>query len=96
MRSLLALAALAFLAGCATSFGPSDVRGLSCTEIQAAQSHLQLERKAVGVGSLLGSIVVAVAAGPWAAVPVVLVPGLRGNRGEFVLDVAEVIKECEG
>ena len=89
-------AALAtILAACATTYGPTNVRPLSCDEIQGALSDLNFERKAIGFGSLLGGIGVAVALGPWAAVPVILTPSLRGDRGEFALSVAEVLRGCE-
>ena len=94
-RTLAALAALALLSACATTYGPRDVRPLSCDEIQGALSDLNFERKAAGFTSLVAGIGVAVALGPWAAVPVILAPSLRGDRGEFALSVAEVLRGCE-
>ncbi len=95
MKFLAPLAAVALLAGCVQSYGPHDVGDLSCDQIQDGLSDLNLERQAIGLGSLLGGIAVAITAGPWVAVPVILAPSLRGDRGEFALSVAEVLKRCE-
>ena len=94
-KILLALATLALLSGCVQSYSPRNVGNLSCDEIQGGLSSLNHERQAIGLGSLLGGIAVAVAAGPWMAVPVILAPSMRGDRGEFALSVAEVIRRCE-
>lgn len=94
IKSPLLAGACLLLTACAQSYGPPDVRALNCHEIQAAQGALDLERKALGLGSLLGSIAVAVTAGPWVALPVVLAPSFRGDRGEFALGVAEVLRQC--
>ena len=95
MKKLICSAALVtVLAACATTYGPRDVRSLSCDEIQGALSNLNFERKATGFTSLIAGIGVAVALGPWAAVPVILAPSLRGDRGEFALSVAEVLRGC--
>lgn len=91
----LALAALALLTACAQSYGPQDVRHLSCGQIQAGLNDLGHERQAIGLGALLGGIGVGLIGGPWLAVPVLLAPSLRGDRGEFALNVAEVLRGCE-
>lgn len=92
----LAIGTMALLlAACATTYGPSNVKPLSCEQIHEAQGDLNFERQAIGAGSLLGGIAVAITAGPWLAVPVILLPALRGDRGEFALGVAEVLRRCE-
>ena len=94
-RTLAAFVALALLAGCVQSYGRHDVGDLSCDQIQGGLSDLNHERRALGLGSLLGGIAVAITMGPWVSVPVILAPSLRGDRGEFALSVAEVLKRCE-
>ena len=95
MKLSFIVAAGLLLAACVQSYSPQDVRNLSCDEIQNGLSSLNHERKALGLGAILGGIAVAAAAGPWVAVPVFLTPSLRGDRGEFALSVAEVLRGCE-
>lgn len=96
MKRILSILALALtISACASSaYQPDTVGQLSCDEVRTGLSELARERQAISIGALLGGIAIALSAGPWVAVPVLLAPGARGDRGEFALGVIEVVKGC--
>ena len=98
MKKLLICSTLAIVVvtACTPNISPYEASNLSCLEISDSLGELSLERNTTTVLGIAGATAIGVLFGPWFAIPAILAPNLRGDRGEFALKVTRVIKKCPG